>query len=312
MAATVSTSPFTMHDPRFADVLGDAPELVKLVDTDAHEGPVYVEDEHALYFTTLPRGGRIDIERLLLADNTLELVRADAGNANGMTLDLDGGLLVCEQGDPDRPARISRLDRATGEVETVIDGWRGLRLNSPNDVVVKTDGTIWFTDPTYGFLQGFRPDPLLGDYVYRYDPVRDSLDVVADSFDKPNGLAFCPNECILYVGDSGANHEPGSYDPRRPHRISAFDVGVGGRLSGERLFAVVVPGFPDGLEVDLEGRVYSSSSGGVQVFAPTGGLLGEIELPNTVNFTFGGPGRNVLFITADTAIWAAVLAAKGA
>src|ERR687885_81989 len=135
--------------------------------------------------------------------------------------------------------------------------------------------------------------------------------VVAEGFDKPNGLAFSPDERVLYVGDSGANQEPGSYYPERPHDITAFDVGAGG-LTGRRQFARTTPGFPDGIKVDSEGRVYASSSSGVQVFAPGGGLLGEIRLPGAVNFTFGGPGRNVLFITADDAVWAAVLEAKGA
>jgi gluconolactonase len=143
-------------------------------------------------------------------------------------------------------------------------------LNSPNDVVVRSDGTIWFTDPSYGFLQGFRPEPEAGDYVYRYDPRTDELAPVADSFDKPNGLAFSPDERTLYVTDSGANQETGSYYPRRPHHIRAFDVIAGGQLAGERLLAVTTPGFPDGIKVDADGRVYASSFGGVQVFASHG------------------------------------------
>ena len=182
-------------------------------------------------------------------------------------------------------------------------------LNSPNDVVVKSDGSVWFTDPSYGHLQDFRPEPQIGDYVYQLDPVAGLLAVVADSFDKPNGLAFSPDETILYVGDSGANQEPGSYYPGRPHHIKAFDVIDGRRLAGERLFCVTTPGFPDGIKVDAEGRVYASSFGGVQVFSPDGDLLGEIALPGAVNFTFGGPDRNVLFITTDDAVWAAVLQA---
>ena len=134
---------------------------------------------------------------------------------------------------------------------------------------------------------------------------------VADSFDKPNGLCFSPDESILYVTDSGANHEPGSFEPTRPHHIKAFDVLDDGRVAGERIFADVEPGFPDGIKVDADGRVYSSSFSGVQVFNPRGRLIGEIELPGAVNFCFGGPDRNVLFITADTAIHAAHLRAKG-
>jgi gluconolactonase len=286
--------------------------LEKLADVDAHEGPVYLEGEHALYFTTTPRPGpEVSIARLDLDTLDVSVVRESANGANGMTLAPDGRLLVCEQGTPYERARISAVDPASGEAETVVDELAGLPLNSPNDIVVAGDGSIWFTDPSYGFLQGFRPRPRAGDYVYRHDPIAGRTDVVSASFDKPNGLAFSPDERVLYVGDSGANHEPGTYDPRRPHHIVAFDV-HGGRLENERLFAVVAPGFPDGLKVDAAGRVYASSFSGVQVFSPGGALIGEIQLPGAVNFTFGGPDRNVLFITTDTAIWAAVIEAKGA
>jgi gluconolactonase len=315
---------FVTVDTRFLDVLGDSPRLVKVVDVDAHEGPVYAPDEDALYFTTLPLRDpagvpRVSIKRIQLdglefpvSPSRITTIRERANAANGMTLDLDGELLVCEQGTPSTAARIARVERATGEAETVVGDFRGLRFNSPNDVVVKSDGTIWFTDPSYGHLQGFKPEPQLGDHVYRYHPRSGRIDVVAVSFDKPNGLAFSPHECTLYIGDSGGNHEPGSFDPRRPHHIVAFDVDDVRRLSGERLFAVTTPGFPDGLKVDGDWRIYASSFSGVQVFANDGDLLGEIGLPGAVNFTFGGPERNVLFITTDTAVWAAVLQAKGA
>ena len=219
---------------------------------------------------------------------------------------------MCEQGSRWRAARITRVDRRTGERETLVDSWRGLALNSPNDVVVAGDGAVRFTDPSYGHLQGFRPPPVVGDYVYRHDPATGQTTVVADGLDKPNGIAFSPDERILYVTDSGANQEPGSYHVSRPHHIKAFDVVRGRRLAGERLFAVVSPGFPDGLKVDSEGRVYASSFSGVQVFDPMGELLGEIQVPGAVNFCFGGAERALLLITTDTAVWAASLAAKGA
>ncbi len=163
------------------------------------------------------------------------------------------------------------------------------------------------TDPSYGYLQGFRPEPQVGDYVYRFDPGTGRLSVVADCFDKPNGLAFSPGEHTLYLTDSGANQEPGSYHVRRPHRIVAFDVRDGSHLERGRLFAVTTPGFPDGIKVDRAGRVYASSFSGVQVFSPAADLIGQISLPGVVNFTFGGPGGDVLFITTDAAVWAAVL-----
>ena len=282
--------------------------LAKLVDVDAHEGPVYVEGEHALYFTTLPKPGpEVSIARLDLETLEVTVVRESANGANGMALAPDGRLLVCEQGSPRERARISAVDPATGAAETVVDELRGLPLNSPNDIVVARDGSIWFTDPSYGFLQGFKPEPAHGDYVYRFDGRR--LAVVEDSFDKPNGLAFSPDESILYIGDSGANHELGSFAPRRPHHIRAFDVVDGRRLEHGRLFATITPGFPDGLKVDADGRVYSSSFSGVQIFSPEGELLEEIDLPGAVNFAFAD---STLLITTDTAIWAAQLSAKGA
>jgi gluconolactonase len=300
-----------VHDPEFEAVLGDAPRLVLVTETDAHEGPVYMAGEDTLYFTgTAPAA----IKRLVLDGSNfpvpasrLSVLPALVHMPNGMTIGHDGCLVVCEQGTRSSPARISRVDPRTGQADGLVDGWGGLRLNSPNDVVVRSDGTIWFTDPSYGYLQGFRPEPQLGDFVYRFDPGSGSLSVVADCFDKPNGLAFSPDEQTLYVADSGANQKPGSYHVRRPHRIVAFDVLAGGHLGAGRLFAVTSPGFPDGLKVDQSGRVYASSFGGVQVFSAAADLIGGIRLPGAVNFTFGGPHGDVLFITTGAAIWAAVL-----
>jgi gluconolactonase len=290
--------------------------LELVIETDAHEGPVYVSREDALYFTTVPRPGpggpRVDIRRLTLDGPRLSTVREDANAANGMALAPDGRLLVCEQGSMHRPAAITLVDRATGAAETLVDGWRGRPLNSPNDVVVSRDGSVWFTDPSYGHLQGFRPEPRLGDHVYRYDAVTGDLAVVADGFDKPNGLAFSPDEHTLYVGDSGAIHAPGDYDPSRPRHVVAFDVAGDGRLTRRRLFGDPMPGFPDGIKVDGAGRVYVSCDRGVLVLDPDGRLVGEIAVPGgAVNFTLGGPDGDVLLITADDAIWAAHLDATG-
>ena len=304
---------FVTHDDRFEDVLGDVPRLECLVQVPAHEGPVYSAAEDALFFTTPPRGDahgvpRVAIRRLRLDGYELPprlpritTVRREANVANGMFLDRDGSLVVCEQGTLESPARISRVDTLTGAAETLVDGFRGFRLNSPNDVVVRSDGTIWFTDPSYGHLQGFRLPPELGDLVYRYDPRTERVTAVADLFDKPNGLAFSPDEQTLYVADNGA-----------PHQLLAFDVEDDAHLHRRRVVAAATPGHPDGLKVDTEGRIYASAAGGVHVIDPDGTLVGEIRVPGAVNFTFGGPGRNVLFITADSAIWAAVLNAKGA
>ncbi len=279
---------------------------VLVIATDAHEGPVYAPAEDALYFTTSRSARGVSIRRLQLdglrfplEPERVSLVRADANTANGMALDGDGRLVVCEQGTRSGRARISRMDPATGATETVVDTWHGLPLNSPNDVVVASDGAIWFTDPAYGHLQGFRPEPLIGDHVYHVDPVTDELAKVACSFDKPNGLAFSPDERILYVGDSEAD------------LIKAFDVVDGRRLANERVFAVI-DGHPDGLKVDARGRVYTTSASGIEIFDPTGDRVAAIAAPGAVNFAFGSREGDVLFITADQAIWAAQLDSRGA
>jgi gluconolactonase len=266
--------------------------LEHLVDVDAHEGPVYMPGEDALYFTSVPRPGpRVDIKRLDLGSLTVSVVSEDAGAANGMALGPDGRLVVCEQ----IGGAIAAVDRATGERDVLVDGF-----NSPNDVVVKSDGTIWFTDPSYGWLQGFRPPPERRDAVHRLDPRTGVVTELAHSFDKPNGLCFSPDERTLYVADNG-----------QPHHLKAFDVVDGVRLDGERVIHVGSPEHPDGLKADADGRLYASFAGGIQVLSPQGSPIGEIAVPGAVNFCFGGRDRNVLFITADTAIYAAHLEAKG-
>jgi gluconolactonase len=269
--------------------------LIRIAEVDAHEGPVYASDEDALYFTTVRRE-RVAIKHLDLATRVVSTFRQDANMANGMALDREGRLVVCEQGSFNEPARITRIDRATGDIEILVEG-----LNSPNDVVVASDGAIWFTDPSYGYLQGFRPCPERGDAVYRFDPASDELTVVADSLDKPNGLAFSPDESVLYLGDNGA-----------PHHLLAFDVEDGARLRGGGVVRVSTPEHPDGIKVDAAGRIYASFAGGIQILEPSGESVGQVDLPGAVNFTFGGGEGNQLFITADTAVWAVVLDTKGA
>ena len=262
--------------------------MLVVADTDAHEGPVYVAAEHALYFTSVRRGTRVALKRLDLASGRISEIRADANVANGMTLDRDGRLLICEQGTLEDPARIARLDLAGGRLETVVDAVGGLPLNSPNDVVVAADGAVWFTDPSYGHLQGFRPAPSLPDAVYRW--AGGEIAAVPWEFDKPNGLAFAPDERTLYVSDNGA-----------PHHLVAFDV-ERGRARNGRVLAAGTPGHPDGLKVDANGRIYASAEHGIQIFSPRGELLDELDLPGTVNFAFG-PHR-LLYVTTDTSVWA--------
>jgi gluconolactonase len=259
--------------------------------TDAHEGPVYVAEEQALYFTT--SRPFVAIRRLDLAGGAIDTVRETDTAANGMTLGRDGRLLVCEQGSLTAPAAITAVDRATGTAEILADNWRGKPLNSPNDVVVAPDGSIWFTDPSYGHLQGFRPRPALPDRVYRLDTASGELRAAIDGFDKPNGLAFSPDGTTLHVGDNGG-----------PRRLVAYRLRDGVATGESRVVARLPPGHPDGVKVDAAGRIYVSAPDGVRILDDGGTEQGVIPVPGAVNFVFGD---GTLFITADTAIWAATL-----
>jgi gluconolactonase len=320
MANSLDATTFVVTREEFRTILGTDFQRPVLIETNAHEGPVYVKDEHALYFTTAPEPGpkNIAIMRLQLSGDAFpfaaqapETVRQPSNMANGMTLDRDGRLVICEQGTKGTCAQISRMDLKARKIETVVDQWRGLRFNSPNDVVVKSDGTVWFTDPNYGEIQGFKNAPEVGAFVYRHDPATDETAVVADSFNKPNGLAFSPDETMLYITDTGANQAPDTYFVGLPHHVRSFDVVDGRHLRNERLFAVVSPGVPDGIKLDAQGHVFTSSGTGVQVFTRQGDLMGEIIAPGVANFSFGGPNNDVLFILGDTNIWQAKLQVAG-
>jgi len=178
--------------------------------------------------------------------------------------------------------------------------------------VVKSDGTIWFTDPSYGRETSFvgvpRPREIDIDGVYRLDPDRGDLSVVADDFWKPNGLAFSPDESLLYVVDSGFLP-----DPRGPRHIRVFNVGTDNTLSGGEILADITPGIPDGLRVDDAGRLWVGAGDGVQCLHPDGTFLGKIRVPEAAaNLTFGGPGRNRLYITATTSLYAIFTNVRGA
>ena len=186
-----------------------------------------------------------------------------------------------------------------------------MRLNSPNDVVVKSDGTVWFTDPSYGILNDYEGHKAISEIgacnVYRLDPDDGSLSVVAGDFVRPNGLAFSPDETTLYIADSSVTH-----DPAGNHHIRAFDVVDGKQLGHGRVFTQINPGFPDGFRVDVDGRIWCSSGDGVQVFAPDGTRLGKIRVPEHVsNLCFGGLKKNRLFITATTSVYALYVAVTG-
>ncbi|MCV2491940.1 SMP-30/gluconolactonase/LRE family protein [Geodermatophilus sp. YIM 151500] len=315
------TDAFIAADTAFTAVTGARPALSRLVRWNAHEGPTYLPAEDALYVTTVPGGRppRAQVVRIALDGDGPDLdpervtvVPGDVVMPNGMT-GWGTTLLVCEQGGLESPARLSRLDPVTGATTTVVDTCGSRPLNSPNDVVVRRDGTIWFTDPSYGHLQGFRPAPELPDALYRFDPATGRLRMVADDFDKPNGLVFSPDGTVLYVADSGAVHAPDDHSPDRPHHVYAHDVVGGDALGSRRVVDVTTAGTPDGLAVDEDGRLYVCSADGIRVLTPDGALLGRIAVPGgAVNLTFGGRDRDRLFITADTAVWVAVLNTRGA
>ena len=265
-----------------------SPRLVRVAAADAHEGPVVIG--RALYFTSVRRGDRVAIRRLDLATGHVTTLLEDANAANGMTLSPDGSLLVCEQGTLASPARVAKVDPVTGTSETVLDAVDGLPLNSPNDVAVGPDGAIWFTDPSYGHVQGFRPSPQLADAAYRFDPATGAVAAVPWRFDKPNGIAVAPDGAVLYVSDNGA-----------PHHLVAFDV-VGGEAVGGRVLATGGRDHPDGVKVDAAGRIYLSATHGIDVLSPSGEPVSSIGLPGAVNFTLASTG--LLYVTADTAVWA--------
>ncbi|MFO1106526.1 MAG: SMP-30/gluconolactonase/LRE family protein [Amaricoccus sp.] len=291
------------HDPRFRFLTIGSASLETLHEGCRWaEGPVWFADAGCLIWSDIPN------DRLLrwLPEHGVGVFRAPCGNINGNSRDREGRLVSCEH----LGRRVIRTE-PDGSLTVLADAYRGCRLNSPNDLVVKSDGSIWFTDPTYGILsdyEGRKAEPEQDRRnLFRIDPADGSIASMADDFVQPNGLAFSPDEGLLYVADSGFSH-----DPDGPHHIRVFQVGADNRLSGGAVFAEVSPGVPDGLRLDSEGNLWVSARDGVQCFAPDGTLLGKIRLPRTVsNLAFGGPKRNRLFITATTALYSIFVAATG-
>lgn len=286
--------------------------MTALVDPDARleqlstgatwsEGPVWWEDG-SVTWSDIPNN------RMLRWHPTegSSIFRQPCGHTNGHTRDREGRLISCEHSG----RRISRTEH-DGSIVNLVDRYQGKRLNSPNDVVVKSDGTIWFTDPSYGILsddEGIKADSEIGAcHVYRFDPATGILTIVADDFEKPNGLAFSPDESLLYISDTGFSHMPDG-----PRHIRAFDVVDGQLLVNSRVFADVRPGASDGFRLDTHGNLFTSSHDSIQVFAPDATRLGKILVPEIIaNCTFGGPDRNRLFITASTSLYAIDLLAQG-
>jgi gluconolactonase len=240
--------------------------------------------------------------RMLRWDETsgsVSVFRAPAGYANGNTVDREGRLVTCEQGS----RRVSRTEH-DGSVTVLADRYRGARFNSPNDVVVSSDGDIWFTDPSYGIdsdYEGIRAERELdGCHVYRVDASSGEVVKVADDFVRPNGLAFSPDESRLYVTDTRRNH------------IRAFDVS-GGRLLGGDVLATCSAGVFDGIRLDTDERIWAATGDGLHCFDPAGTLIGKLRLPEPCsNLVFGGLRRNWLFVTASTSVYAIRLNINGA
>jgi len=301
----MATDDLYVHDdPRFRRMTVPMAGLETLYDGCRWaEGPVWFADLGCLIFSDIPNC------RMLrwTPDGAVSVFRAASNFTNGNTRDRQGRLVSCEHGG----RRVVRTE-PDGTTTVIADRYEGRRLNAPNDVVVAADGAIWFTDPTYGILsnyEGYQAEPEQPTRnVYRVDPATGAVAAAVTDFLQPNGLAFSPDETILYVADSGASHEPSA-----PRHIRAFDVVDGVRLAGGRVFAEIGAGVPDGLRVDTDGNVWTSAGDGVHCLAPDGTLLGRIRVPGPVaNLTFGGPARNRLFITANRALYSVFVAATGA
>ncbi len=254
------------------------------------EGPVWVAkgDGH-LIFSNIPDN---ELKKWDPATG-LTTFRTDTHAANGNCLDLKGHLISCEGG-----ARRVSITENDGSVRALVDQIDGKKFNAPNDVVVKSDSTVWFTDPDYGLS---KPKEVAGMYVYRLEPQTGKIAAVVTDCDHPNGLCFSPDEKRLYVADSG-----------KPHHIKVYDVGKSGVASSGRIFCVIDKGVPDGIRCDTQGRVFSSAGDGVQIFNVKGELIGKILVPEVpANLCFGGKNHRTLFITARTSLYSIDDLAKG-
>lgn len=247
------------------------------------EGPVWLDDDGGyLVFSDIPANEMKRWDRA----NGVQTFRSPSGPSNGNTLDREGRLVTAQH-----DGRITRTE-VDGTVVTLVDEYMGNQLSSPNDVVVRSDGTIWFTDPTYGLDGRERETP--GNYVYRFDPGSQELTAVVTDAEQPNGLCFSPDEASLYLADTGGS----------ARNIRRFRVADDGSVTGGEVFATIDQGAPDGIRCDQRGNVWSSAGDGVRIFAPTGERIGTIRVPESpANLEFGGPDGRTLFITARTSLY---------
>ncbi len=294
---------YEILDRRFGDLI-DPVAFLETIHTGNRwaEGPVWFADLRSLIWSDIPN------DRMLRWDEetgAVSLFRGNISNPNGNTRDRQGRLITCMQGE----RRVVRTEW-DGSTTVLADAYQGRQLNSPNDVVVKSDGSIWFTDPNYGIISDYvgrrsvQEQP--GCMVYRIDPHSGALSIVADDFSMPNGLAFSADEKRLYVSDSGY-----LTDRSAPHHVRQFDVD-GERLTNATVFAEISPGIPDGFRIDVAGNLWISAWDGVQCHTPEGELIGKIRVPEMVaNLAFGGPRNNRMFITATTSVYAVFLNVRG-
>ncbi|MBI1173402.1 SMP-30/gluconolactonase/LRE family protein [bacterium] len=290
---------YETRDPRFERyVMFNAPLKRLATGFDWTEGPVWMGDAGCLLFSDIPNN------RILrwTPETGISTYRAPSNYANGHTRDRVGRLVSCEHG----TRRVTRTEW-DGSITVIADSYQGKRFNSPNDVVVKSDGSIWFTDPHYGIgtdYEGFKADQELPCHVYRVDP-DGTIEAVLTDFNCPNGLCFSPDERLLYVADTGRMYHGD------PTHIRVFDM-TGGRPRGGSVFHVVSPGVADGFRADSEGNIWTSAGDGVHCLAPDGTLLGKILVPEIVsNVCFGGRAKQELYITATTSLYRVVLNRKG-
>ena len=260
------------------------------------EGPVWIPTSGTVRWSDIPGNRILQVD---VASEELSVYAGDVEFTNGRTLDRTGAVVQCSHG---RRAVERDID---GVVTTLIDRWNGARFNSPNDVVVKSDGTIWFTDPPYGIVQAHEGHPgereYGGNFVFRFDPFTGSITPVITDMEEPNGLAFSPDESILYVSDTSVALRT---DGTGNHHIRAHDVLDSVFCANGRVFADIDPGVSDGFRVDEAGNLWTSSADSVQVYSADGERLGKIAVPETVgNVCFGGEAGTTLFIAATTSLY---------
>ena len=301
----MATSPFIVLDDRFRRLTAFAAQLERLW-TGARwtEGPAYFAAGRYLVWSDIPNNR---ILRWDETDGSVSVFREPSNNANGHTVDREGRLVSCEH----QSRCISRTEH-DGSRTVLVDRIGDKRLNSPNDVIVKSDGTVWFSDPTYGIDNDYEgdaaPSEIGASHVYRYDPATGACTAVTSDFVKPNGLAFSPDERLLYIADTGSTHVK-----HGPRHIRRFTVGSDGKtLSGGEVFATCDPGVFDGFRLDVAGNLWTSAGDGVHCYAPDATLLGKVAVPEAVaNVCFGGPKRNRLFICGTTSLYAIYLGVQG-